>query len=149
MRTRLGTLSMLLLGVGILAASTPAQAGDAFPEGLVPGVALSEDELEHFSGKGVTDSAFTELAGGADLPRAENEEFRDRQQDALDQRIDSLSGLEDRLRAIGGPSGSGAERLAVTVPDRDSFSPDASDRYDALVNRAFAAEERTHWTIWR
>jgi hypothetical protein len=141
----IGMLASLTLG---MASTAFAEEIDPFAAGLVPGEPLAEEELALFEGKGLeaTTTGTTRPENGpAGAPTSLHEQAETR----VDAAVERMQGVEDRLS-----DGVGAQATGAVGPVGDSrinatdIESRMSDRLDTLVDHAFDAETRTHWTIW-
>jgi hypothetical protein len=154
-RVRAATASAPLCLALFVASVSLANEQDPVFAGLVPGEPLAEEDLVLFEGKGsVTSNVLQAVTGamgasGARMPRHEQAEAR------ADATVERMQEVEDRLersRTEAGAGGSLGAAGAVGVAGGGLSARDAerrmSDRLDRLVDRSFASETRTHWTIW-
>lgn len=156
-RVLAGTAGVPLCLALLVASNSLAAEQNLDFAGLVPGEPLAEEELVLFEGRGsVTSNVLQAVTGamgasGARMPRHEQAEKR------ADSTVERMQGVEDRLDGDRPGPGAGGGRGATGAVGvggggglgaRDTERR-MSDRLDRLVDRSFASETRTHWTIWR
>lgn len=140
----IGMAAWLVLGI---ASSVFADDSDPFATGLVPGEPLAEEELVLFEGKGSTDISGNIRPDNG--PTGPNTPLHEQTQTRAESTVERLQSVEDRLsdgvgsRATGATGAIGDGRINAT-----DIESRMSERLDALVDHAFEAETRTHWTIW-